>query len=65
MASGEHQIIMPLLAALTTIGCLMGYSFGFSSPASADLTFDGGGPRGVLSNDAVAWFGVSLLKFLV
>jgi MFS family permease len=35
----------------------MGYSFGFSSPASADLTFDGGGPRGVLSNDAVAWFG--------
>lgn len=61
MASGDrgHGTVFHLtfLVSLSTIGCLMGYSFGFSSPASADLISDNGGPRGVLSNDAVAWFG--------
>ena len=63
MVSIERQgVVRMFLSTCAAIlgSVLFGYSLGFASPASADLISKNKGPRGVLSDDAVAWFVVSL-----
>ena len=61
-ANQSHSVVRMILStAVVILGwMLFGYSLGFTSPASADLIAKNKGPRGVLSDDAIAWFGVSL-----